>query len=422
MTENPRGIHRRAFLAATAFAFPMILPRSVRGANERVVTGHIGVGNQGTGNLKAFLKNAAAVCDLDTGHLAKAVRLLSGNSLGKPAAYSDYREILDRNDIDAVVVTTPDHWHALPTIHACQAGKDVYCEKPLALTIAEGRKMVEIARLHKRVVQTGSQQRSSSNFRRACEYVRSGRLGKLETIRVGIPNVNFDGPAVPDTDPPAELDFNTWLGPAPKKPYNAKHVHYNFRFFWDYSGGQMTNFGAHHLDIAQWALDADRTGPLSAEGVATFHPKHWYEVTESCRVTYKYDQDITMIVGQGEKDIPDGITFQGTKGSIFVNRGILYSKPATILLEELKDSDVHLEVSQDHHQNFLDCVRSREKPNADIEVGHLSTRLCHLGNIAHRVGGKLKFDADREAFKDAPEADKLLGREYGTRFEMPSQV
>ena len=249
MTERPR-LPRRRFLAeaAATLAIPTIFPRSVFGANERIVTGHIGVGNQGTSNLKAFRKNAGAVCDVDRLRVAGAAKLLELAGVSKPGVYSDYRALLDRKDIDAVVVTTPDHWHALATIHACQAGKDVYCEKPLSLTVAEGRKMVEAARKHERVVQTGSQQRSDSRFRLACELVRSGMIGKVKTVLVGIPDVNFpkDGP-VPDSDPPAELDYNVWLGPAPKKAYNKLHVHYNFRFFWDYSGGQMTNFGAHHL-------------------------------------------------------------------------------------------------------------------------------------------------------------------------------
>ena len=412
MNENLGRCNRRAFLAASVFAFPMILPRSARGANERVVTGHIGVSNQGIGNLKALLKNAAAVCDLDTNHLDKAARLLSGNALTKPAVYRDYRAILDRKDIDAVVVTTPDHWHALPTIHACQAGKDVYCEKPLSLTIAEGRKMVEAVRQHQRVAQTGSQQRSAANFRKACEYVRSGRLGKIETILIGIPDVNFEGPPVPDSPAPPELDYDTWLGPAPKKPYNAKHVHYNFRFFWDYSGGQLTNFGAHHIDIAHWALDADRTGPLSAEGVATYHPEHWYEVTKTCRVTYQYANDVTMIVGQGQKDIPLGITFRGSEGSIFVNRGILYSKPASVLLEDLKGSDVHLEVSEDHHRNFLECVKTRKKPICDIEIGHRSATVCHLGNIAMRAGRKITWNPEKETIEGDDQARAMLSRPY----------
>ncbi len=282
MTHIP--MKRRQFLttAAATLAIPTILPRSVFGANERVVLGYVGVKNRGGQNLDEFvkLKDVAhgAFCDVDSKVLGEAVTKFEKKGAAKPKTFRDYRELLDQKDVDAVVASVPDHWHALITIHGCQAGKDVYCEKPLSLTVSEGRKMVEAARANKRVVQTGSQQRSDNRFRLACELVRSGKIGKLETVLVGIPAVNWSGPPVPDSDPPAELDYDFWLGPAPKKPYNAKHVHYNFRFYWDYSGGQMTNFGAHHLDIAQWALDMDSSGPVSIEATAKFHPEHWYEV------------------------------------------------------------------------------------------------------------------------------------------------
>ncbi|GAC1468587.1 MAG: Gfo/Idh/MocA family oxidoreductase [Isosphaeraceae bacterium] len=413
MMGNARS-SRRNFLsgAAATLAIPTILPRSVLGANERVVTGHIGVGSQGKVNLAAFRKNAVAVCDVDSKRYAGAFRLLQVAGVSNPGAYRDYRSLLDRKDIDAVVVTTPDHWHALPTIHACQAGKDVYCEKPLSLTIAEGRAMVEAARTHGRVAQTGSQQRSEERFRRACELVRSGRLGKVETVLVGIPDVNFVGPSVADSDPPAELDYDFWLGPAPKRAYNAKRVHYNFRFFWDYSGGQMTNFGAHHLDIVHWALDLDHSGPVSSEGTATFHPEKWYEVPQSCRVTHRYARGVRVVIGQGEKSIPLGITFVGTSGTLFVDRGTLSSKPEGIVGEPLSGSEVHLPESTNHHQNFLDCVKSRERPIADVEIGHRSATVCHLGNIAIRLGRKIAWDPIAERIEGDEEAAAMLSRPY----------
>jgi predicted dehydrogenase len=409
-------VNRRQFLttAATALAIPTILPRSVFGANERIVTGHIGVRNQGTPNLRAFLKLAspAAVCDVDRDVLAKAAKLMQQGGVSKPDVYGDYRALLDRKDIDAVVITTPDHWHALMTIHACQAGKDVYCEKPLSLTISEGRKMVEAARRNARVVQTGSQQRSDVRFRLACELVRSGKLGKLKTVLAGIPAVNSAGSPVPDSDPPAELDYDFWLGPAPKKPYNVKRVHYNFRFFWDYSGGQMTNFGAHHVDIAQWALGMDESGPVSTEGTATFHPEHWYEVTQTCRVTHTYANGVTLVVGQGQKDIPGGVTFIGSEGRLFVDRGKITSDPAGIDKEPLSASDVHLAVSTNHHQNFLDCMKSRKRPIADVEIGHRSATVCHLGNIVVRLGRKVAWDPSSERIVGDDHAAAMLSRPY----------
>jgi len=412
-----RNLNRRQFLAAAsaALAVPTIIPGRAFGANERVVTGHIGVGGQGMGNLRGFLDLAepAAVCDVDTSHLAKAVKEVM-STRSKCDTYGDYRKLLDRKDIDAVVVSTPDHWHALPTIHACQAGKDVFCEKPLTLTISQGRAMVEAARANRRIVQTGSQQRSANNFRQACELVRSGRIGKVEKVLVGIPESNFAGPPVPDSDPPAELDYDFWLGPAPKRPYNAKRVHYNFRFFWDYSGGQMTNWGAHHIDIAQWGLGTDDTGPVSTEGTATFHPEHWFEVTQTCHVTHTYANGVTLVVVQGGKEVPLGTTFIGSEGRIYVNRGKLQSTPADIIQKPLSASDVHLyeNPSEDHHENFLDCVKSRKLPICDVEIGHRSATICHLGNIAVRIGRKIRWDPAAERIDGDEEAAAMLSRPY----------
>lgn len=401
---------RRQFLAA-ALAVPTIIPARAFGANERVLTGHVGVGGQGTANLKALRKNAVALCDVDRGRLALAAKVLELTGT-KPETFSDYRRLLDRKDIDAIVVSTPDHWHALVTVDACKAGKDVYCEKPLGLTIAEGRAMVKAARDHNRVVQTGSQQRSSAEFRRACEIVRSGKLGTIKSVLVGLPACNFASPAVPDSDPPAELDYDFWLGPAPRRPYNAKRVHYDFRFFWDYSGGQMTNFGAHHVDIAQWALGRDDSGPVSTEGTATFDPKHEYEVATTCRVTHTYDDGITLVVGQLQEGIPVGVTFLGSEGTLFVNRGKLTSSPPEIARAKPSSDAVHLEVSDDHHANFLDCVKTRKPPIADVAIGHRSATICHLGNIAIRAGRKIRWDPKAEAIVGDEAAAAMLWRPY----------
>lgn len=409
-------MRRRQFLKAAAATSavavaPMFVPSRAFGASERVITGHIGVGGQGTTNLKGFLSNAAAVCDVDDSHAAKAAKLVEEKG-NKCEVFHDYRRLLDRKDIDAVVICTPDHWHALSTIHACQAGKDVYCEKPLSLTIAEGRKMVEAARANQRIVQTGSQQRSGREFRRACELVRSGALGQVHTILVGIPECNHAGQPGKDTDPPSGLDYDFWLGPAPQRPYNEKRVHYYFRFFWDYSGGQMTNFGAHHLDIAQWALGMDNSGPVATEGTGEFHPQKWHEVTERCRVTHTYANGTKVIVGQEQKEIPVGVTFIGQKGKMFVNRGLLTADPKELLEREPQTGDVKLYESKDHHENFLECVKSRELPICDVEIGHRSATVCHLGNIAIRLGRKLQWDPAKERFVGDEEANNWLSRPY----------
>ena len=414
-----RATHRRQFLKQAAGALAVgaaayLVPSRAFGANNRVVTGHIGTGGQGTSNLNQFLKqgvSVGAVCDVDKSHAAATLRLLEGKGI-KPASLGDYRKLLERKDINAVVIGTPDHWHALTAIHACQAGKDVYCEKPLTLTVVEGRKMVEAARANRRIVQTGSQQRSDPKFRLTCELVRSGRIGKVQKVIVGLPRVNFAGPPVPDSDPPPELDYDLWLGPAPKRPYNAKRVHYLFRFFWDYSGGQMTNFGAHDIDIAQWGLDMDESGPVAVEGTATFHPEKWYETPSTCRLTYTYANGVTMLVGQVQKDCPGGATFAGTEGSIHITRARLLAKPEGIAKEPLGEKDVHLYQSSNHHRNFLDCVRSRKLPICDVEIGHRSATACHLGNIALRLGRKIQWDPQKEQIVGDDEAARMLSRPY----------
>jgi predicted dehydrogenase len=411
-----QSFNRRRFIkttaaASTLWAVPYYIPSSAFGANETILTGHIGVGGQGNGNLRRFSKHAVAICDVDKDRLAKAVK--SAESRGRSCVgYGDYRELLDRKDIDAVVVSTPDHWHALASIHACQAGKDVYCEKPLTLTIGEGRQMADAARANKRIIQTGSQQRSAGNFRKACELVRSGKIGKLKTVLVGIPGANHPGEPGPNSDPPSSLDYDFWLGPAPLRPYNVKRVHYNFRFFWDYSGGQMTNWGAHHIDIAHWGMGMDASGPLSVEGTGVFHPKGWHEVTESCHITYKYPGGVTMIVGQGKKEVPSGTTFIGSEGTIHVNRGKLSSTPGDIIKQELGTDDVHLYNSANHHANFLDCIKTRKQPICNVEVGHRSATACHLGNLAVRLGRKLNWDAEKEDFVDDKEASAIRTRPY----------
>jgi predicted dehydrogenase len=410
-----RGVQRRVVLKAAAmsplFTAPYFVPATAFGANERILTGHIGMGGQGNANFRRLSNHAVAVCDVDQKHLDRA--LANAESRGRKCeGYRDYRRLLDRNDIDAVVIATPDHWHAVPVIHACQAGKDVYCEKPLSLTVAEGRAMVAAARKHQRIVQTGSQQRSAENFRRACELVRSGKIGQLQQVLVGIPGPNHPGEPVPDGMPPAELDYDFWLGPAPARPYNAKRVHYNFRFFWDYSGGQMTNFGAHHIDIAHWGMGVDDGGPLEVSGQATFHPQGWHEVTETCRLTYRYPNNVTMVVGQGQADIPQGTTFLGTNGQIYVNRGKLTANPPEILKQEAGPNDVRLIVSADHHQNFLDSIRTRELPICDVEIGHRTAVACHLGNIAVRLGRTIPWDAANETIPGDAEAQAMLQRPH----------
>ncbi|MGL6073937.1 MAG: Gfo/Idh/MocA family oxidoreductase [Fimbriiglobus sp.] len=413
------SLSRRGFLSTSLaggaiLALPAQVYRSAFAAedkpSERVRLGFIGVGGQGTNNLNAFLKlkNLAVVglCDVDQKHLAKATDVATKAGM-KPVGYEDYRKLLEAKDLDGVVITTPDHWHALQTIHACQAGKDVYCEKPLSLTISEGQLMLKAARDSKRVVQTGSQQRSGKEFKRACELVRNGAIGKVTSVKVGLPGPNFKGPAIADGKAPAELNYDLWLGPAPERAYNEKRVHYLFRFFWDYSGGQQTNFGAHHLDIAQWGLGMDESGPIKVSAKATFHKDGWYEVPETSEITYTYANGITMLCGQG---FPQGTEFIGEKGSVFVTRGKYVVKPTE--LEKATTIATELAGSPGHHQNWLDCLKSRKAPVADVAIGHRSATVCHLGNIAVRTGKTLEWDPVKEVIVGNSEAAKLTSKDY----------
>jgi len=408
-----------ASLAGWAAVGGLAWPKLGRGADapsEQIRIGCIGVGNQGSGNLRKVMRHVVAVCDVDSNRLGTAAAAVMKATGRDCDAYTDYRKLLDRKDIDAVVVTTPDHWHALPTITACQAGKDVYCEKPLTLFIGEGQAMVAAARKYNRIVQTGSQQRSDEHFRRACELVRSGRIGKVHTVKCGISSVNFNGPPVADSAPPPELNYEMWLGPAPEKPYNEKHVHYNFRFFWDYSGGQQTNWGAHHLDIAQWGLGMDDSGPIAIEGSARYEPNGVYEVPQWSNVVYRYANGVVMHCGH---DYKGGTLFEGDKGTLFVSRKDLVVTPGELGEAPLGADDVHLYKSDSHFENWLDCIKNRQLPICDVAIGHRSATVCHLGNIAIRTGRKMTWNPESQEIVDDAEGAQLANRPYRSPWQLP---
>jgi predicted dehydrogenase len=423
-------ISRRHFIRRTTFASsalglsltsPNILSRPAFGAagTNDIRVGVIGVGGQGKSHLNAITQNIVALCDVDRKILESAKNLVEKKANRAPTAYSDYRKMLDSRDVDAVLIATPDHWHALPAIHACQAGKDVYVEKPLTLTVHEGWAMIKAAREYRRIIQTGSQQRSwpDEKFRRAAEYVRSGRIGDIKTVRVGLPGVNWTKePAVPDSDPPPELDYDFWLGPAPYRPYNKHRVHYYFRFFWDYSGGQMTNWGAHHLDITQWALGMDESGPVEIEGRAEYDKAKRYEVPSWFEITYTYANGVQVICGQSHRI---GTTFEGTDGLIYVDRGKLESTVPDVIKQPLADNEVHLPVSRNHHQNWFDSIKSRKPPICDVAIGHRSATVCHLGNIAVRTGRKIRWDPAKEQIVGDPEASRMLSYAYRAPWKLP---
>ena len=432
-TASP--IPRRDFLkragigsvgAGALVAFPSLFlnrTRAQTGANpsEAIRVGIIGTGGQGRSNMTTptMVKHVTAVCDVDRSRVAEAQKQLKEKTGIDAVGYGDYRKLLESKEIDAVLIATPDHWHALTAIHACQAGKDVYVEKPMTLTIIEALAMEKAARHYNRIVQTGSQQRSwpDQKFRRACEYVRSGRIGDVKMVRVGLPGVNWTkDPAVPDSAPPPELDYDLWLGPAPQRPYNKHRVHYFFRFFWDYSGGQMTNWGAHHLDITQWALNMDESGPVEVTARAEYDPQKRYEVPTWFEITYTYANGVTVICGQSHRI---GTTFEGQDGIIYVDRGKLESTVKDALNEPLGNDEVHLTVSRDHHQNWFDSIKSRKPPICDVAIGKRSATVCHLGNIAVQTGKPVRWDPVKEQIVgDAPKV-KQLTYEYRKPWELP---
>jgi predicted dehydrogenase len=420
--SKSRNLTRRQFLgkalrAAGAVgagaALPQFIPSRALGADgvapsEQVALGFIGVGGMGTGHLSGLRRDprvrVLAVADVYELHRSRAQAMV-GNDC---AAYNDYRELLDRPDIEAVLIATPDHWHALTTIHACQAGKDIYCEKPLSLTIEDGRAMVDAVRRYGRVFQTGSQQRSEDNFRFACELVRSGRIGRLHTVRVGIGGAPTSG-WEPDTAPPPGLDWNMWLGPAPWAPFNPQRCIYNFRWFWDYSGGKMTDWGAHHNDIAQWGMGTDRTGPIRIQATkATFPADGLYDTATSFEVVYEYANGVTLITSSDGH----GVRFEGPDGWVHVDRGFLEASPPELLHEKLGPGDVHLYRSPGHHEDWLNCIQTRQRPICDVEIGYKSAVVCHLGNIAIRTGRALQWDPDRERFVNDDEANRWISRPY----------
>ncbi len=439
MTDSNKT-SRRSFLKTTgtsAFALglsasaPTIVPQHVIGAtppSDKFVVGMIGLGWRGIQLMRtAMRKNdlqIAAVCDLDLPYLLHGQQMLDkfmevdrqwieGDGSGMKRAplpdhavdaYLEYEKMYERKDLDAVIIAVPDHWHAKLYIEAMHAGFDVYGEKPLSLTIDEGRKMVRAARENNRVFQTGSQQRSANEFRTACEYVRNGRLGQIERVEVGIGGAPKNDP-VPDEPEPWGLNWDKWLGQAPKVPYNPLRCHVTFRWFFDYSGGMITDWGAHHLDIAQWGLGMDGSGPSAVEGSAQKNPSYYTTFT-SYDFTFSYPNDVNVhFHSKG-----GGITFIGPKGKINVNRGHIESDPADILEEPLTSNDIRLYESNDHMQNWIDCMKSRERPITDVEIGHTSATVCHLANICGHLGRKLEWDPEKELFINDPEANHYLSR------------
>lgn len=429
--KKQKNFNRRQFIkqgsAALfgAFVFPTIIPSSALGnagvtsPNDRINLGCIGLGGMGISNLKGFLNREGArviaLCDVDSEH-RRAAKHIVDESYGNNdcVEYNDFRELLSRSDIDAVMIATPDHWHGIIATQAARAGKDIYGEKPLAYTISEGRAIVEAVERYGVVWQTGSWQRSVRNFRFAAELARNGRIGKVHTVRIGLPHGNsiMQASTKPGV-PPEGFDYNMWLGPAPWRPYSPARCHWNFRWISDYSGGQLTDWAGHHCDIANWALSVENSSPLSIEGKADFPlgKNGLFDTPESYSFVCQYKEGFNMIVAD-KKQQPKGmgVHFIGDEGWIWVDRDGFDAHPKSLLKSAIRPNEIHLYKSESHYQNFLDCVRSRQKTVAPVEAAHQAIMIGHLGNIAMKLERKLYWDGRLECFINDPEADRLLSR------------
>ncbi len=375
--------------------------------NEKPNIALIGCGGMGRGDAGAAKNfgNLVAVCDVDQNHVDRAAKDFNVPDSGK---YRDFRNLLERDHTHAVINGTPDHWHTLINIGAVKAGKDVYTEKPLTLTVDEGKRLVRAVRENKRVLQVGSQQRSDARFRLACELVRNGRIGKLQYMWVGLPTGPREGPFAEKPVPP-NLDWNYWQGQAPSVPYVPQRCHGNFRWWYDYSGGQMTDWGAHHNDIAQWGNGTERSGPISVDGkpLKEMIPGG-YDAACDYVVHFKYANGVQMIV---TNQAPNGVRFEGTDGWIFIDRGQFQASKEGLLEEPLPASATRLYKSGHHMGNFIECMRTRKDPICDVEIGHRSISVAHIGVISVRLGRPLKWDPAKEEFVGDREANKWLARE-----------
>jgi len=419
---------RRTFLrsAAASLTAPVLIRASAVGAagrpppSERINTATIGFRGRGGQHLRSMLHSGecrvVGLCDVDYSVLARGEKEVSQTYADamKKGTYKgvfttrDFRELLDRPELDAVTIGTPDHWHAGITIAAAQAGKDIYCEKPMSLTVADGRAMVQAVRRHGRVFQTGSQQRSDGRFRFGCELVRNGYIGDLKHIEVGIPGNNKRCEPTWQPEPvPPELDYDMWLGPAPWAPYHSQRCHYQFRFILDYSGGQVTNWGAHHNDIAQWGNGTDHTGPVRVTGSGEFPETGLFTTATRVDFTCTYASGVTLRCKTGGS----GTKFIGTEGWVHVSRGHLSAEPRSILDTTIGPGEVHLyRPHGSHMDDWLHSIRTRCDGAAPVEVGHRSATVCHLGNIAMLLGRPLTYDPESETFPGDEEASAMLSR------------
>lgn len=414
--QTRRSFLRGAAIGATAAAAaPYFLTSSALGApgvpaaSDRVTLAIIGTGGRG-GNFYRY-SPILAVCDVDKERRLGAAKRIEGiTGMAGIRDYNDFREVLTRTDIDAVVIAAPDHWHCQMSALAAAAGKDVYCEKPVSAYVKEGRALCDAIRRHNAIFQTGSQQRSDELFRHACELVINGYIGQIKKITVGIKR-GASGPTPTAPDPiPEGFDYDLWLGPAPWAPYYKERCKYNFRFNFDYAAGKISDWGAHHLDIAQWSIGMDRSGPSEIKGVGVFPTEGIFNCATNFTFECKYPAaplypDGLTLYCSDEYRL--GIEWEGTEGRVFVTRGGIETTPGHLRTQVLRPGEKRLYESRNHWDNFIECVRTRQEPVAPPEVAHRTVSICHLANIAMLLGRPVKWDPKTETFGSDEQANRM---------------
>jgi len=418
--QSRRSFLKRIAGVGAALAFPALVPSCVLGGlsapSNRITMGAIGTGGRGKGVMRIFLDHAdlqmIAVCDVDRERRESAKEMVDKHYKNTDCAqYGDFRELLARPDIDTVLIATPDHWHALCVIAACKAGKDIYCEKPFAASIAEGRAAADAVKRYGRILQVGSHERSRKPCRFACELVRNGYIGQLRKMTVNLP---VDYPHTTGIEPPepvpAGFDYDMWLGPAPYEPYTKKRCHTTFRFIQDYTPGEIIDRGAHVCDLAQWGNGTTLTGPIEIEGQGVFPSEGLFDTAIEYDIHARYANGVKLHITH---NAPRGVKFEGDEGWVFihVHGGNLEANPPSLLRVQIPATGVHLyDETNDHQKNFLNCVRTRQEPIAPAESGHRTASLCHLANIAMVLGRKLRWNPDAERFVGDRQADAMIGK------------
>ena len=426
-------LRRSAAVTAGALILPNIIPSTALGMggklppSDRIVMGAIGTGSQGTGNLRDFLGRVkdvqfVAVCDVDTSHSSNAKGLIDkANNNSDCRIYGDYREIIEKEKLDAVSIALPDHWHGLIYTAAANKKLDVYGEKPLARTIYDSMAIVSAVKKNNIVWQTGSWQRSQENFRRGAELAVNGRIGKINRVEVGLPDGGRGIGTPPVIEVPAELNWEMWLGPALKVPYRGVS-HWNWRWMLDYSGGQLTDWAGHHIDIGQWGIGMERSGPVEISGEGVYPRDGIYNAPVEYDFTCKYANGIEMRVANAARlRFGMGATWYGEKGWIHVDRGnVIKASDPKILEEVIGENEIHLYKSNDHIGNFLECIRSRGETVAPVEIAHRSISVGLLGEIAMTSGQKIQWDPEKQEIIGNPAASRLMTRPYRQPWNLPT--